>query len=414
MNSTSQNKKEGPVVVRVNDVDVNKIVLSPINNKSFNTKGLYYGKIGYGNETTPFNIYIEDLKLLFGMISPYNEEYHKAGKYDPQLYKAVLSLKNRLDIENVITQIDNNFKKQVFTELNQIYTNILNRKKEVSPVYNRILKVPDVDKKREEDKFKDMTDEQIYKEIGANIKIALKPEGKNVGTGKDKKYIVDYNENTLINCILQKIKGVDIPIKKNEKKNLDFYRDTFKRGAVIDIVFQISNWWTKYDSKRNSCEVGIKCVMQVIKIKDLSAINGEIKHFITDDGFDILGDCEYDEDNDENEKSEKNNDDNKNLKDNDDNKSLKDNNKPKIVISDNHIRDVSDNEDDELNNDNFDKENELIEEPDTEKSTDNSEQNEEEEEEVIEQKPVRQISVKKQETKTVSRTTTSRVSRKKL
>lgn len=351
-------------VVDYNSIDVSKINCSEINSKSFNTNNIYYGKMTY--DGFPFNIYVKNFLLKSGMISNYegNEKIYPSGKYDKNLFKAFLSLKDNIELSNVIQQIDEYIENNIaFSDKNGIYNDLENKNKElknnnkkVKPiikVYYNILKYPNIEKKKSEEKYKGKSEDEIINDIGTNIKVVLKIEGK---VNNDKKYILEYNENSLIVCDIRKKAGVDIKIKKGEKKNLDFYRNTFKKGVNIDFVFQISNWWTKFDSSTNMCQVGIKCVMQTIIINDISSISVD-KQFYTDDGHDIFEGCDDDEDDDNNEKEE-------NVT------SSVQRKQSKPVITDNHIQEIFDDDDNnEVDDNNFDKEAEIIDEKPDEQSS---------------------------------------------
>jgi len=291
-------------------LDVNKINVSPIDPDKLTFKtptGFMYGKIEYNG--APLVIHFNDYELSTDLISQYSDKvkaFYKEGPYDRQRFKAYMPLKNYPDFEQKLIEVSNFIHSKVEEpNINIYHVKQIEKYKKIKNndtiklKYYDIVKRPDIIKKMDEDKYKGKDPEEILKEIGTNIKIDLPVIGKKINDGKSEVYKVEYNEHSQINCIIKTKGGIKID-KKNH--NLDFYSQTFKRGAIIDFGIKINNWWIK-PLKDNIIEMGVKCSMAYIVLKKESLFKGGAINYINEDGLNIFDGC--DDDNDEDEKEEK-------------------------------------------------------------------------------------------------------------
>lgn len=278
--------------VGIKTFDADKLIFTPINDKSFQAGGISYGNIKYNYKTGADSLYliIKDLKLTRNLIDKYKPKaeggFHES-EYCDQRYKAILSTKDLPELEKVIEQIDNGIKtfggkSQNNSTLEYFVDNEGNPK--VS--YNTILKKPTMQAvkiyKDHNKEAKDMKPDEIKKKIGNKLKFTLKVAGFKDAKGK---YQKTTGKDAKIECNVRQAEGVDLG---NVKTNLDFFEKTFVVGAVVDINVKIASWW----SSPSRCEYGAKCILNDITVKSLPKTGSKgLMNFVDDDGEDIFGGC---------------------------------------------------------------------------------------------------------------------------
>lgn len=284
--------------VSLKTFDINNIIVSPINDKSFKVNSImYYGNIKYkysNEEINDLYLMIRDVKLTRNLIDafkPVKEGGYHTDKYCSQRYRAIISLKELPEIGEVLSKIDDKIK--LFGS--QIENNSLladldeDAKLTYYPMYkkptNNAVKVY----KEHNEKSNNMTNDEIKKIIGPKMKLTLKCKG----SYKDGKYQVEMNENSEILCNIRTVNGITL---EPGKKTLDYFEKTFVNGTVIDMVIKIPSWY--FNTSKN--DYGVKSFLTDITVKNIIK-KQQFTNLLDENGNDIFGDCSLIKDDEENE-----------------------------------------------------------------------------------------------------------------
>ena len=286
--------------VSLKTFDINNLIVSPINEKSFKVNSMYYGNIKYkysNEEINDLYLMIRDVKLTRNLIDafkPAKEGGYHTEKYCSERYKAIISLKELPEIGEVLSKIDDKIKPfGAQIENNSLLADL---DEDAKLTYYPMHKKPNNNSvkiyKEHNEKSSNMTNDEIKKIIGPKMKLTLKRKG----SYKDGKYQIETGENTEILCNIRTVNGITL---EPGKKTLDYFEKTFVNGTVIDMVIKIPSWY--FNASKS--DYGVKSFLTDITVKNIIK-KQQFTNLLDENGNDIFGDCSLIKDDEENEENE--------------------------------------------------------------------------------------------------------------
>lgn len=272
-------------VVRIENIEKENINIEPINKKTWQNKGVYYGRVNYkyksGNKA--LNVIIKNLKLKRNLIDPFKPKSaggYNVDKYESQRYKAIISIKDYPEIIKKLDLIDEVICESGEDEsINFNLNEYVNNKGKQEINYTPIVKRPGMlavraYKAAMPEEAKKLTDEQIKEKLDIKIKPTLKVSKTDYNTPND--------ANTEIDCNIRYGEKIT-DINEDEVQGLDFYEKTFTAGCVVDIVLKINTW----TSNAGMCTYGSK-----MYVSDITLVERPVKNvkgdLVCDDEEDIF------------------------------------------------------------------------------------------------------------------------------